>query len=163
MSSVETINNYLKGRAVTLDCNILILLIVGSIGENHIRKFKRTNQYTYDDYLLLVELIKMSTIVLTPNVLTEASNLLEQYEFYNQRIGLKNIENIISQSNEIYTKSNELVKLDTYLKFGLADSSIYNLCKKGIMAITVDLPLYGYLSSKSLPVINFNHYRTDLN
>ena len=59
----------------------------------------------------------------------------------------------------MYESSKSLSNHDTFFKFGLSDASIANLCNVGAIAITVDLPLYGFLASKNFKVLNFNHIR----
>ena len=154
--------SFLRGKTITLDCNVFILLVIGSIGKEHIKIFKRTSMFSENDFDLLIKLIKNSYIMMTPNVLTEASNLLESYNYAGNRIGLKALSKILNSTGEVYIKSSELVLQSSYIQFGLADSSIHDLCRKGVVAVTVDLPLYGYLANKSLNVINFNHLRANI-
>ena len=45
--------------------------------------------------------------------------------------------------------SKELTDLNPYNKFGIADTSIFELCKNGIFGITTDFPLYDYLINHS--------------
>lgn len=161
MNNLDLTIRQLRGRYITLDCNVLILLVIGSIGKIHIGKFKRTNIFQDKDYDLLIKLLSKSNIILTPNVVSEASNLLESYSIKGQKVGLLGLKSIIEIVGETYNKSNELTKLGSYLKFGLSDSSIDVLCQNNVIPITVDFPLYGYLVSKSYPVINFNHIRTE--
>ncbi|TCN65410.1 PIN domain-containing protein [Acetobacteroides hydrogenigenes] len=163
MSNLERVKKYLSGKNIVLDCNIFILLIIGSLGHEHVRKNKRTNIFDVNDYLLLMNIISNSNIITTPNILTEASNLLENYEYSGAKIGLKGISTLINNTIEVYKSSSELIYHESFLKFGLSDTSVFNLCyEKKAVAITIDFPLYGYLSSLSLDVINFNHLRIEL-
>ncbi|MBA7548532.1 hypothetical protein ES705_40993 [subsurface metagenome] len=160
MNNLTITKKELRGKYVTLDCNIFILFVIGTLGKQHIQKFKRTRIFKEEDFDVLISLLSESIVILTPNVLTEASNLLESYKVGGQNIGLKGLKIIIESIEESYEKSNNLIELVSFEKFGLSDSSIDNLCQNNVIAITVDLPLYGYLVSKSYPVINFNHVRT---
>ena len=162
MTNLELTIKALRHRVVTLDCNVLLLFVIGSVGKKHISKFKRTRIFNEDDYDLLRQLTQSSFIVLSPNVLTEASNLLESYNQDTQPLGLSALQSLIKKTEEHYHSSSKLVDLNAYKKFGLADASIEALCKNEAIAITVDLPLYGYLYSKSLAVINFNHVRMEI-
>jgi hypothetical protein len=66
-------------KLIALDANLLVLLVVGLTKLNYIATHKRLKTYTIDDYTLLTELIAASAgMVVTPNVLSEASNLLRQ-------------------------------------------------------------------------------------
>ena len=161
MSNLELIIKHLRGKYITLDCNVFILLVIGNLGKNHIRKFKRTAIFLEEDFDLLIKLISQSKLIITPNVVTEASNLLESYSVQGQKLGLIGLKNIVENLDETYKASKELIELGSFEKYGLSDSSMENLCKNNVTVITVDFPLYGYLANKSCPVINFNHVRTD--
>lgn len=159
MNNLDTTISYLSGKDVTIDCNVFLLLLIGGLGEKHITSFKRTNIFDNSDYLLLIKLINRSNVILTPNVLTESSNLIRTYD---DSIGNKasiELKRIIASTKEIFIHSTLLTQNKCFLKFGLTDSSIYNLASKGVTAITVDAPLYGLLYNKGYPVINFNHVR----
>jgi hypothetical protein len=62
-----------------LDANLLVLLVAGHTDKSLIERHKNLSAYDADGFDLLVEtLAEYSQIVLTPNTLTEASNLLRQ-------------------------------------------------------------------------------------
>jgi hypothetical protein len=159
MNNISKVRKDLAGKHVTLDCNVLLLLVVGSLDRKHIGRFKRTRIFVETDFELLASLISKSHLILTPNVFSEASNLLESYNFNKQKYGLKLLKTFIKAYEEHYSPSKKLIENGAFMKFGLSDSSIEDLCLNGVFAITVDLPLYGYLYGKSMPVINFNHLR----
>lgn len=161
MNNLEITIRKLRGEYVTLDCNVFILFVIGNLGKSHIRKFKRTAIFQEEDFDLLLKLISQSKIIITPNVVTEASNLLESYSVKGQKLGLISLKNIIERLDEEYKSSKELIKLGSFDKFGLSDSSMENFCENNITVVTVDFPLYGYLVNRSCPVINFNHVRSD--
>jgi hypothetical protein len=160
MNQLEQLCLSLKRKIVTLDCNVFILLIVGSISKDFISKFKRTQIFVEKDYELLMYLIKDSEVILTPNVITEASNLLESFEYQGKKIGLVALSSFCQKFSESYEKSSALSSRNGFLKFGLSDMSIENMCQVGAIAITVDFPLYGYLISEGRNALNFNHIRS---
>ena len=162
MTNLDLAVKDISGKFVTVDCNVLLLLIIGSIGKEHIIRFKRTNMFTEDDFDLLIRLIKNSKIIVTPNVLTEASNLLESYNSSFPDKVFITLKTFINSFKEDYSPSIQLSSNESFFKFGLSDSSIHELSKKGVVAITVDFPLAGYLASNNCPVINFNHMRVEL-
>jgi hypothetical protein len=130
------------------------------MGKNQIERFKRTTMFSAADYDLLADLIKDSTIIVTPNVLTEVSNLLESFNSFNVE-PLGALKQFISKVKEQYLASFELAGTNCFVKFGLSDSSIYELSKKGVVAITIDTDLYAYLLNKGCPVINFNYFKKE--
>ncbi len=63
-----------------VDSNLLVLLIVGSVGKDLIEKHRRLRQFSVADYDTLADMIsKVDRVFVTPNTLTEASNLLAQH------------------------------------------------------------------------------------
>jgi hypothetical protein len=156
MNNLEFTSRTLRNRSITLDCNVLLLLVIGTFEKNLIEKFKRTSMFSAADYDLLADLIKDSRIIVTPNVLTEASNLLESFKSSGDLQRLEPLKRFISEVNEQYLSSLELSCNNCFLKFGLSDSSIYELSKNDVVAITVDSELYSYLLNKGCPVINFS-------
>ena len=60
-----------------MDANLLVLFIVGSVGRELIAKHRRLQEYTAEDYDMLIDFIEaVDHVFVTPNTLTEASNLL---------------------------------------------------------------------------------------
>lgn len=147
-------------KSILVDTNLLLLFIYGYVDRDNISTKKRTNKYSPDDFDLLYRILqRFNKIIYTPHILTEVSNLLEKdnNRFYYQVAAT--VQNLISAKNEIYVQSDVLVLENPFLQFGLADTGIYNVAKSGILIITDDLPLYGYLSGQDLDVINFSHLR----
>ena len=65
-----------RSRGVLVDTNLLLLLFVGSYDLERIERFKRTMQFTRDDFARLVALLGVfERRVTTPHILTEVSNL----------------------------------------------------------------------------------------
>jgi hypothetical protein len=61
---------------VLLDANLLLLYQIGRFSETAIGNFPHTKQYTVDDYRLLAKVVSLfRSVVTTPNILTEVSNL----------------------------------------------------------------------------------------
>lgn len=67
-----------RGRAVLIDTNILLMYVVGTLDPRLIPTLKRTKIFTVEDYTTLSQFLEhFRTIVTTPNILTEVSNLLD--------------------------------------------------------------------------------------
>ena len=66
-----------------IDANLLVLLVVGSAGRDYISKHRRLRRFSKEDYDLLLRLIRKAKgtrrVFVTPNTLTETSNLLGQH------------------------------------------------------------------------------------
>jgi hypothetical protein len=150
-----------KKRTLLLDTNLLILLVVGLYDPRAIIRFKRTNNqaFTEKDFELLEAAIeKFELLCTTPNILTEASNLLEGSPYFSTFQEL--IEKVLG---EHLLDSKTVIGVDNkcFAKFGLSDAVIRNLAdQENITVLTVDLPLYGYINSLGLNAFNFNHLRS---
>ena len=63
-------------KSVIIDANLLPLVIVGRASRAYVERHKRWDNFSLEDYDCLAELLKTaSRIIVTPNVLTEGSNL----------------------------------------------------------------------------------------
>jgi hypothetical protein len=65
-------------ESLILDANLLVLLVVGSVDERQVPSFRRTRAYTREDFHLLNGFMaRFRTLVVTPHILAEATNLLD--------------------------------------------------------------------------------------
>ena len=63
-----------------IDANLLVLFVVGKTDRQLIAKHRRLREFSVDDYDRLVGILRMvDQLVVTPNTLTETSNLLAQH------------------------------------------------------------------------------------
>jgi len=155
-----------RSRGVLVDTNILLLFFVGTFDPRLIPQFKRTAQFTVEDFAILAPLLlSFRQIVTTPNILTEVSNLSGQigeprrrqyFTHFSQRIG---VLNEVGRLAEKYTTSADIVRLDHFPRLGLTDSGIIQIAKGAYLVLTDDLMLYSSLSHAGVDVCNFNHLR----
>ena len=120
-----------KFKGVVVDSNLLVLLLIGLFDYDQIEKNRRLNNFEKGDFDKLVLLIE-----------AVSNKTIKSFEEYN------------TSSNEVIFNNQK-----AFYKFGLADSSIANLSKEEYLIITADFPLYHFLSSQNLNVINYNHLR----
>ncbi|MEH2282768.1 MAG: PIN domain-containing protein [Nostoc sp.] len=152
---------YQKG--ILIDTNILLLFLVGSVNQERITKFNRTQQFLPEDYEFLLEFIaRFQKLVTTPNILTEVNSLANQlgepersqcFAIFAQFV--KNVALL----DEYYIKSLDAVNTEKFVKFGLTDSGILTLSKGKYLVLTDDFKLASYLQSVEVDVINFNNIR----
>lgn len=150
-------------KGVLIDTNLLILLVVGALSPNQISVYKRTNAYSAEDYNLLLSFVdRFKLIVTTPNILTEASNLLEGYS-YKGKQALLLLERVARVTHEVFHESLHTMTLypKTYVKFGLSDTVIHRIAQENYVVLTDDLDFCAYLQGQGLIAINFNNLRTD--
>ncbi|AQG78174.1 hypothetical protein AWR27_01710 [Spirosoma montaniterrae] len=65
-------------RGLIIDTNLIVLLVVGSVDPKRISSHKRLSKYTNDDFSILKSFVQRfrHPLYTTPNILTEASNLI---------------------------------------------------------------------------------------
>jgi len=158
-SPVDAITAY-KEKGLLIDTNLLLLFFVGLHDQQSIQRFKRTLQFTPDDFNCLAAIIQLfKQVVTTPSVLTEVSNLLGQLGepirfsvFQRFSLGIQRLQ-------EDFTPSRELVQERCFPKFGLTDAGIVHSAKGKFLVLTDDFRLAGYLERQGIDVVNFNHLR----
>ncbi|MEH2039813.1 PIN domain-containing protein [Nostoc sp.] len=150
-------------KGILIDTNILLLFLVGSVNQDRITKFNRTQQFIPEDYeLLLAFIASFQKLVTTPNILTEVNSLANQlgepersqcFAIFAQFV--KNVALL----DEYYVNSLDAVNTEKFIKFGLTDSGILTLSKGKYLVLTDDFKLANYLQSVDIDVINFNNIR----
>jgi rRNA-processing protein FCF1 len=153
------IGGYRK-RRLLVDTNILLLYIVGSLSLDRIARHKRTDTFTVEDYLLLeTQLARFGGMVVTPNILTEVSNLLGYTDEKTRLALLAWLGAQVPNFAEHYVPSHEAVEAAEFFWLGLADASILSCPTQDLTVLTDDIHLYQALLKRGVEVINFNHLR----
>jgi hypothetical protein len=68
-----------RRKGLLVDTNVLVLYVVGNLDLDLIAKHKRTEKFIAEDYHLLDRFLRQfKTLITTPNVLTEVSNMVAQ-------------------------------------------------------------------------------------
>ena len=130
---------------IVLDANLLLLLIVGMAGRDYISIHRRLRAYTAADFILLTQLLAAAPkIIVTPNTLTETSNLAGQigeparsriYQMFRALVAGDGVE-------EVYSASKLAVARTEFERLGLTDSCLLNVTTATYLLLTVDLDLY---------------------
>jgi hypothetical protein len=155
----ELIGSY-QTKGLLVDTNLLLLYFVGAYDPERIPRFKRTMAFTVDEFLLLSMFFEIfETIITTPNILTEVSNLSGQLPTNLRSFFWEDFAGRMSGLQESYTPSTTISASAHFTKFGLTDSGIVGLVKNKYLVLTDDLKLFGYLQNLGIDVINFNHIR----
>ena len=146
-----------------VDANLLVLLVVGSVGRDLIAKHGRLEEYTTEDYEALLYLLsqtRQSQIYVTPNTLTEASNLLAQHGEPERSLILERLQVLIEDSREIVVASSQASRNNTFVRLGLTDAALLEAISAETPLLTVDLDLYlAALEIGSEYSVNFTHLR----
>jgi rRNA-processing protein FCF1 len=153
-----------RHKGILIDTNILLLWFVGSVNRQRISKFNRTQQFTAEDYDILLRLLGYFSpkIMTTPNILTEVNSLANQLGEPERSQCFENLAEAAVNLNEHYLESSIIVKISSFNRFGLTDCSILELASDRYLVLTDDFKLTSHLQSVGINVINFNHLRTYL-
>jgi hypothetical protein len=133
-------------------------LVVGTLDRRLISDHKRTRKFTPEDFDTLARFLAgYPRIIVTPNVLTETSNLLQQtHEATGQRL-LAILRQMISIFSERLVASADAAAASHFLRLGLADSAILESPPADSVLLTDDLPLYLQAIRSGHTAFNFTH------
>lgn len=149
------------GSGIVLDTGLLLLLIIGNARRELVGTFKRLNSFVPEDYDALTTIVnRFQTIATTPNILTEVSNLADRLRDKYKEVYLNAFIAEISLLDEKYVPTKDVLASDAFSIFGLSDAVIAEIANRDLLVMTTDSPLYHYLLTIGLPVLNFNHIRT---
>ena len=145
-----------------VDTNLLVLFVTGNVDEEIIGKHRRLREYTRNDYAALIrEIDQYNRILVTPNTLTETSNLLAQHGEPERSRLLERLRVLIHGTEEIIVASTEASDDDAFHRLGLTDSALIQLASQDTPLLTVDFDLYyAILQRRENAVVNFTHLRT---
>ena len=144
-----------------IDANLLVLLVVGTEDRGLIDRHRRLQAYTADDYDLLLDMTEDAEhLFVTPNTLTEASNLLAQHRDPERSRLLDRLSLLIHESEEIIVSSAEASSNSDYRRLGLTDAALLEVVTADTPLVTVDFDLYIAAVRKDPDAaLNFTHYR----
>jgi hypothetical protein len=143
-----------------LDTNLLLLFIVGTASPEYINKHKKLTEFSIDDYDLLKGIISMAPeVLLTPNTLTETSNLAAYIANPAKIRIFEVLQQIIQNSNEHYIESCTAADRHEFIRLGLTDAALIEASTDKAVVLTADLDLYLATLSQGSQALNFNHLR----
>lgn len=148
-------------RGLFIDANLLVLFVVGLVSRRLINRHRRTREFTVEDYDRLAGAISLvEEVLVTPNTLTEASNLLGQHGEPERSSLLLKLGELIGQSREVVVASAAASRHASFARLGLTDSALLTLISAETPLVTVDLDLYSAaLTGGEETALNFNHFR----
>ena len=151
----------MNGVPLVLDTSLLVLLIVGSTRRALIERHKRLKAFTVEDFDLLRGLVTLAPqVVVTPNTLTEASNLIGQIDDPARTQIRETFRRVVGAVDEQYVTSRAASSVDHFLRLGLTDSGLIQLMSGSSRALlTTDLDLYLSVRQSGAEAVNFNHLR----
>lgn len=151
----------MNGISLILDANLLLLFIVGTTDRDLIAKHRRLRKtFSLDDFDLLWRLITDAPhVFVTPNTLTETSNLLGYIDEPARTQVFKMFRALIPSTNEEYVESQKAAGVEEFLRLGLTDSGLLEIASKSRSLLTTDLDLYIAALNRGVSAVNFNHLR----
>jgi hypothetical protein len=151
-----------QGKKLLVDSNLLILSLIGRYNSTLIVKYKRTQQYSVEDFQILENLFAwFGSILTTPNILTEVSNLSFPLNKQTNCQLFSTFHKFIGTLEEKFIDSASGSSNSAFSRFGLTDSALYELGNQDCLVLTDDFPLYSYLEDQKIDVLNFNHIRSE--
>ena len=145
---------------ILLDTNLLVLFVVGTASREYIAKHKRLTQFIAKDYDTLIEMISRApSVLVTPNTLTETSNLAAHIAEPARSEVFRVLRSVIATSRETYVPSHTAAERGEFIKLGLTDAALIEASSQEVAVVTTDLNLYLATLAKGTPAVNFNHLR----
>jgi hypothetical protein len=110
-----------RSKGVWVDANLLILLLVVLVNRRRILDFKRTQNFTVEDFDTLSRLITwFGKLVTTPHLLGQVSDLTD-LPGKDLRTIRKLFSSLVQKMEEPYDASKALVTDDLFSRLGLTD------------------------------------------
>ena len=149
----------MPSNSVILNSNLFVLLVVGLASRSYIAKHKRLSTYTEKDFDLLFNFLESAPrIIVTPNTVTETSNLAGQIGEPARSQVLAVLRGLLRTMEEVYVESKQAAEHSAFLRLGLTDSVMLNTIAHGQTLLTADLDLYLEAGRHGHTAVNFNHY-----
>lgn len=146
-------------RRILIDANLLVLWIFGHVAPDMIGT-RRTAKYTVEYFKLLQDLLlEYEEFLITPSVATEVSNLIGTLQGKHLHKARRILQASLQIWTEVYEDSRTLSGNPAFAWAGLTDVAIRSAAHEGVVALTDDGPLHGWLCREGVNAINFTHLR----
>jgi len=148
---------------IVLDTNSFVVLLVGMYDRRLLGKVLSQNRFNginlNDLYFCLEEFLRHRRIILTPQVLVETGNIIENRCSKDTFKGiiLEFMNFLVNGIIEVYIHKNDLLENKKIQDFGFADISVFEASKDRSL-ITGDWRLYSYCSNKRREVISLEEF-----
>ena len=147
-------------KAVVIDTNILVLLLVGATDRRYIRKHRRLYPVYNERHFVFVEKLLASApkVICTAHILAEASNLARQIGDPMRTEVMATFKRFISLAEERQVQGAEAAEEPSFLRLGLTDAAILSLDPAEVQVLTVDHDLHIAALEKGFDVRNLSPY-----
>ena len=146
-----------------VDANLLVLLVIGTAQRSLIGRHPRLKEYTANDFDVLTRLLDAGEkVYVTPNTLTETSNLLPFGKKDLRQRFFDVLRFMIQESEEIVVASEHASTIAEFRRLGLTDAVLVDVAWKETPVITVDFDLYNAIASRDYrAAVHFNALRSE--
>lgn len=164
MEYAEGLVQRFRQKGLVFDSNLLLLYLVGLhdpglIGDG---KYNRLSKYVLEDFQILVRFRALfSRAATTPHILTELSNLANDFP---ESIKIKcfaSFQTSFAQLDELHLPSRQAVQRPEFRFLGLTDCILAELTPN-FLVVSDDARLVNNLLQSGLESLNFNHLRQHL-
>lgn len=149
-----------------LDANLLMVLLVGLCEPGNLGRKKHVKEYARADFALLCALLKgFDELIVTPNVVTECSNLLCGRSGHGQNAPESRMlsalldKGFLVQLEERYVASFDATIRSEYSYLGVSDCSLLHLVDADHVVVTADGSLARAAQAINRHSINFGHVK----
>jgi hypothetical protein len=146
---------------VFVDANLLVLLVAGALDPDIIARHRRLRTFGPEDFERVQEMVSgFERVLVTPNTLTEASNLLGQHREPERSRLFMTLRTLIGESHEVVVASAEAAGHPSFPRLGLTDAGLLGLVSRDTPLVTVDLDLYLAASAADpFSAVNYRHHQ----
>lgn len=158
----EGLLNTYRSAGVLIDTNLLLLYFVGEYEQALIQRWSRTaDMFVSEDFETLLLLLEgVETVIVTPHILTEVSNMLDKLGEPARSECLKLLSITVQEKLTEKQQHGSILSQDAQFHiYGIADISILDAATGSHLVLTEDLPLSDYLGRRGVDVLNFNQIR----
>lgn len=159
----ELVTRY-RERGAVVDTNLFLVLILGNVDPRLIGNTARTDGYSASDYELLCDVLAhFARIVILPQILTEAGNLLKRNcRFPNTLLDLHlELARFVhaAEARETWVSAKRATLHPAFQPLGYADAAILAAATGKYLLVTADGPLQGMASASRVDVLPFDWLR----
>ena len=139
----------------------LVLLVAAVLDPDIIARHRRLRTFGPEDFERVQEMVSgFERVLVAPNTLTEASNLLGQHWDPDRSRLLETLRILIGKSHEIVVVSAEAARHPSFPRLGLTDAGLLGLVSRDTPLVTVDLDLYLAASAADpWSAVNYRHHQ----
>lgn len=126
-----------------VDTGVFVLLIVGLVDPTQIGKGKTTSSFTQEQFKQLSYFLASRTILVTPHVLTETSNLLER-----DKRCMAVLQQLMKNVEERSVDAKAVCQHPRFFDVGVCDAVLLELITPRTPLLTADRPLWAIANAR---------------